>query len=122
MGTNTYTIQICNIGYLQKFLTSTKNLLIISTRCIIEQYGNYTVEVDGETLNVNGINSQVEYYNVTYDNERGYFHQWKYYDHNHYFFIINETKLDLHFFQGENIADNGGVKEALLAYNRLTEK
>ena len=29
------------------------------TRCIIEQYGNYTVEVEGETLNVNGINSQV---------------------------------------------------------------
>merc|ERR1712032_608743 len=53
----------------------------MGARCIIEQYGNYTVEVEGETLNVNGINSQ-----------------------------------------GENIADNGGVKEALLAYNRLTER
>ena len=53
------------------------------------------MEVDGETLNVNGINSQVKYYDETYDDERGYFHQLKYYDHNHYFFIINETNLDL---------------------------
>merc|ERR1712217_307234 len=59
----------------------TKARYLEKARCIIEQYGNYTVEVDGETLNVNGINSQ-----------------------------------------GENIADNGGVKEALLAYNRLTER
>merc|ERR1711971_680364 len=59
----------------------TKTRYLEKARCIIEQYGNYTVEVEGETLNVNGINSQ-----------------------------------------GENIADNGGVKEALLAYNRLTER
>ena len=32
---------------------------MLLARCIIEQYGNYTVEVEGETLNVNGINSQV---------------------------------------------------------------
>ena len=32
---------------------------LVFSRCIIEQYGNYTVEVEGETLNVNGINSQV---------------------------------------------------------------
>ena len=80
---------------LRSFSTSAKNLLIISTRCIIEQYGNYTVEVDGETLNVNGINSQVKYYDVTFDDKRGYFHQLEYYDHNHYFFNINETNLDL---------------------------
>lgn len=59
----------------------TKSRYLEKARCIIEQYGNYTVEVEGETLYVNGINSQ-----------------------------------------GENIADNGGVKEALLAYNRLTER
>ena len=59
----------------------TKERYLEKAKCIIEQYGNYTVEVDGETLHVNGINSQ-----------------------------------------GENIADNGGVKEALLAYNRLTER
>ena len=32
---------------------------LVFSRCIIEQYGNYTVEVEGETLNLNGVNSQV---------------------------------------------------------------
>ena len=59
----------------------TKQRYLEKAQCIIDQYSNYTVEVDGETLNVNGINSQ-----------------------------------------GENIADNGGMKEALLAYNRLTKR
>merc|ERR1712080_594739 len=30
------------------------------TQCVIDQYGNYTVEVDGETLNINGITTQGE--------------------------------------------------------------
>merc|ERR1712192_170904 len=34
----------------------TKTRYLEKARCIIEQYGNYTVEVEGETLNVNGIN------------------------------------------------------------------
>merc|ERR1712032_30506 len=33
----------------------TKTRYLEKARCIIEQYGNYTVEVEGETLNVNGI-------------------------------------------------------------------
>ena len=32
---------------------------MLFSRCIIDQYGNYTVEVEGETLNLNGVNSQV---------------------------------------------------------------
>jgi predicted metalloendopeptidase len=47
-------------------------LNILKTVKCPDQYSNYSVEVDGETLNLNGINTQ-----------------------------------------GENIADNGGIKEAL---------
>merc|ERR1719357_833771 len=50
----------------------TKNYYLDKVQCIIEQYGNYTVDVGGKPLNLNGINTQ-----------------------------------------GENIADNGGIKAAL---------
>merc|ERR1719481_248399 len=59
----------------------TKKRYLEKAQCIINQYTNYTVEVNGESLNLNGINTQ-----------------------------------------GENIADNGGIKEALLAYNRLAKE
>jgi|688.fasta_scaffold184861_2 hypothetical protein len=49
-----------------------RHLNILKTVKCPDQYSNYSVEVDGETLNLNGINTQ-----------------------------------------GENIADNGGIKEAL---------
>jgi membrane metallo-endopeptidase-like protein 1 len=59
----------------------TKAKYLEKARCIIEQYGNFTVDVVGEKLNVSGVNTQ-----------------------------------------GENIADNGGYKEALRAYARLVEE
>lgn len=57
----------------------TKKRFITKTRCIIEQYGNYTAPV--VKLALNGINTQ-----------------------------------------GENIADNGGLKEAYRAYNRWVKR
>ena len=39
---------------------ATKENYLKKTQCVIDQYGNYTVEVDGETLNLNGINTQGE--------------------------------------------------------------
>merc|ERR1719233_1511177 len=51
------------------------------SQCMIDQYGNYSVEVDGETLNLNGV--------ITL---------------------------------GENIADNGGIKELFRAYERIVSK
>jgi len=59
----------------------TKQSYLEKAQCIIDQYGNYSVTLDGEKINLNGINTQ-----------------------------------------GENIADNGGYKEAFRAYNRLTAK
>lgn len=60
----------------------TKQNYLNKAQCIIDQYGNFTVDVgEEEELNLNGINTQ-----------------------------------------GENIADNGGYKEAFRAYNRLVSQ
>eukprot|EP00092_Neocalanus_flemingeri_P076808 GFUD01095301.1.p1 GENE.GFUD01095301.1~~GFUD01095301.1.p1 ORF type:complete len:774 (+),score=162.06 GFUD01095301.1:198-2519(+) len=59
----------------------TKKKYLEKAQCIIDQYGNYTVKVEGENLNVNGITTQ-----------------------------------------GENIADNGGIKEAYNAYETIVKR
>jgi len=58
---------------------ATKKNYLERARCIVEQYGNYSVDIRGEDLGLNGINTQ-----------------------------------------GENIADNGGLKAARRAYERFT--
>lgn len=57
----------------------TKKAYLEKSRCIIEQYGNFTEPTTN--LNLNGVNTQ-----------------------------------------GENIADNGGIKEAYLAYQKYVEE
>ena len=59
----------------------TKEKYLEKAKCIIDQYGNYSVKVKGEIINLNGINTQ-----------------------------------------GENIADNGGLKEAIRAYERMANE
>ena len=59
----------------------TKDMYLERVQCIIDQYSNYTVEVNGEMLPVNEIRTQ-----------------------------------------GENIADNGGLRVARKAYERLASK
>ena len=59
----------------------TKEKYLERAQCIIDQYGNYSVKLGQETLNLNGINTQ-----------------------------------------GENIADNGGIKEAYISYQSLVSR
>jgi len=61
--------------------SESKKRYLEKVQCIIDQYGNYTVEVECETLNLNGVNTQ-----------------------------------------GENIADNGAMKEVYRAYARIESK
>ena len=63
------------------WMPETKEHYLEKTQCVIDQFSNYTVEVQGETLHLNGINTQAE-----------------------------------------NVADLGGSKEAISAYNRIVER
>ena len=59
----------------------TKQRYLEKTRCVIDQYSNYTVRVEDESLNLNGINTQ-----------------------------------------GENVADIGGIRQALRTYMKIVER
>ena len=75
----------------------TKKRYVEKTQCVIDQFSNFTVEVLGETLNLNGINTQ------------GF--QSKSFS----------SYLDP-FPPGENVADLGGVKEAIRTYEKIVER
>ena len=68
-----YTVSLGNL--VDWWHPATKDKYMQKAQCIIQQYGNYTIEELG--LSLNGINTQ-----------------------------------------GENIADNGGIKEAYQAYSK----
>ena len=73
----------------------TKKRYVEKTKCVIDQFSNFTVNVLGETLNLNGINTQ------------GF----------QFFSFFN---LIPH--PGENVADLGGVKEAIRTYEKIVER
>ena len=73
----------------------TKKRYVEKTKCVIDQFSNFSVNVLGETLNLNGINTQ------------GF----------QFFSFFN---LIPH--PGENVADLGGVKEAIRTYEKIVER
>ena len=98
------------------------------TACVINQFNNFTVEVLGETLNVNGINTQGRLLFCI-------FTQRCYLCSNYHFSGLHRLKLSYQrsriFFYlrldfnkkllGENVADLSGLKAAIRTYEKIVE-
>ena len=57
--------------------SETKKKYRAKTKCIVEQYGNYSVEVGGKTLQLNGVTTQGDIQHSHWQSIIGPFRAWK---------------------------------------------
>lgn len=86
----------------------TQKSYLEKAKCIIEQYGNYTDKQTGLNVSAN-IGFLIQYF---FEN----------FVINSLHFVSPSIQLNGINTQGENIADNGGIKESYIAYKRWVEK
>ena len=94
--------------------------------CVINQFNNFTVEVLGETLNVNGINTQgrlllcIFKCYLCFNYHFSGLHRLKLsYQRSRFFYLRVDFNNKL---LGENVADLSGLKAAIKTYEKIVER